>query len=225
MDQPARCLCRSERRAPPAALHHRGPIGSRPRPEPVAPPRDPACRRSALLAAFGAQHDTVARWKSTQPAGGDQATLTDLPGVREAPCRKCAYPRRAAAQLDGGLADHLPSLWRRARRFPALHTVFRADPADPLLARIGSSAREGELIMDRAFRRRHGGSAHAALMRGLLFPQAPKTTTSATRAARPRLLDLVVPGSEDFFQRLPSENWPCTSRVMARTNEMPSWCA
>jgi hypothetical protein len=120
MDQPARCLSRGERRAPPAALRHRGPIGSRPRSEPVAPPRDPACRRSALLAAFGAQHDAVARWKSTQPTGGDQATLT-----------------------------------------------------------------------------------------------------SARRAAPPRLLDLVVPGSEDFFQRLPPENWPCTSRVMPLSMRIP----
>jgi hypothetical protein len=99
--------------------------------------------------------------------------------------------------------------------------LFRADPADPLLARIDSSAREGEVIMDRAFRWRHGGSAYAALMRDLLFPQAPNTTTRATTAAPSRLLDLVVPGPGDFFQRLPSENWPCTSRVLPLSMRIP----
>ena len=30
----------------------------------------------------------------------------------------------------------------------------------------------------------------------------------------PRLLNLVVPDSEDFFQRLPPEIWPCTARML-----------
>jgi hypothetical protein len=99
--------------------------------------------------------------------------------------------------------------------------LFRADWADPMLARIGRSAREGELIMDRAFRRRHGGSAHAALMRSLLIQQAPKTTTRATTAAPPRLLDLVVPGADDFFRRLPPEYRSWTSQTLPLSMRIP----
>jgi hypothetical protein len=98
--------------------------------------------------------------------------------------------------------------------------LFRADRSDALLVRIESSAQEGEQIMDRASRRRAGGSARAALMRGLLLPQASRIGTRGV-STTPRLLDLVVPDSEDFFQRLQPENWPCTSRMLPLSIRAP----
>jgi hypothetical protein len=144
-------------------------------------------------------------------------------------CGACAHRHAANVLTHGTRLRSWMEGWRitcpicgaALEDFRPYTRLFRADRSDPLLARIDNSAREGELIMDRAFRRRHGGSAHAALMRGLLFPQAPKTATRATTAAPPRLLDLVVPGSQDFFRRLPPENWPCTSRVLPLSVRIP----
>jgi TniQ len=154
-----------------------------------------------------------------------------LVGIRQPSqiCRACAHRHAANVVTQGARLRNWMEGWRitcpicgaALEDFRPYTRLFRAGPADPMLARINGSAREGELIMDRAFRRRHGGSAHAALMRGLLFQQAPKTTTRATTAAPPRLLDLVVPGADDFFQRLPPENWPCTSRVMPLSVRIP----
>lgn len=92
--------------------------------------------------------------------------------------------------------------------------LFRADPSDGVLLRIESGAREGEEIMDRASRRQGGGSGHAALMCGLLFPQACRHRIPDTALPAPRLLGIVVPGSDEFFRRLPPENWPCSSRML-----------
>jgi hypothetical protein len=99
--------------------------------------------------------------------------------------------------------------------------LFRADPSDALLVMIERSAREGEQIMDRASRRRGGGSAHATLMRSLLLPQAPKSGTREAAAVAPRLLNLVVPGSEDFLQRLSPATWPCTARMLPLSLRAP----
>ena len=37
----------------------------------------------------------------------------------------------------------------------------------------------------------------------------------------PRLLDLVVPGADDFFGRIAPENWPCTSRMLPLSVRIP----
>jgi hypothetical protein len=47
-------------------------------------------------------------------------------------------------------------------------------------------------------------SAYDALMRSLLFPQAPGTGMQDP-AMIPRLLNLIVPESAEFFHRLPAE--------------------
>jgi hypothetical protein len=99
--------------------------------------------------------------------------------------------------------------------------LFRADPADALLVSIDSSARDGEQIMDRAFRRRGAGSAHTVLMRSLLLPQAPRPRMAVTTAPVPRVLDLVVPGTEDFLQRLQPENWPWSPRLLPLSARIP----
>ena len=103
--------------------------------------------------------------------------------------------------------------------------LFRADPSDELLVRIESIAREGEQIMDRASTRQVSGPAHAAPMPGLLFPQARRHGTLDTTMTVPRLLDIVVPGSEEFFRRLPPENWPCSSRMLPLSIRIPTLAA
>jgi hypothetical protein len=35
------------------------------------------------------------------------------------------------------------------------------------------------------------------------------------------MLDLVVPASEEFFQRLAPENWPCVSRMLPLSVRIP----
>jgi hypothetical protein len=44
--------------------------------------------------------------------------------------------------------------------------------------------------------------------------------TDAT-ALVPRMLDLVVPGAEDFFQRLQPENWPWSPRFLPLSVRIP----
>jgi len=58
-----------------------------------------------------------------------------------------------------------------------------------------------------------------ACRREVLLPQAP--TTGTRGATTPRLLDLVVPGSGHFFQRLQPENWPCRSRTLPLSLRAP----
>jgi hypothetical protein len=99
--------------------------------------------------------------------------------------------------------------------------LFRADPTDALLVSIQSSARDGERIMDRAFRRRGTGSAHSVLMRSLLLPQAPRPRMAVTTAQKPRVLDLVVPGTDDFLRRLQPENWLWSPRLLPLSVRIP----
>jgi hypothetical protein len=86
---------------------------------------------------------------------------------------------------------------------------------------IKDIAREGEQKIDRSSRRRGGASAYATLMRGLLLPQATRIRPRDIAAVIPRLLDLVVPGADDFFGRIAPENWPCTSRMLPLSVRIP----
>ena len=99
--------------------------------------------------------------------------------------------------------------------------LFRADPADALLVRIKNCARNGEQIMDRSSRRRHRGPAHAVLMRSMLLPRSSTMKLEGRTAVTPRLLDLVVPGADDFFRRLAPETLPCTSRFLPLSVRIP----
>lgn len=78
--------------------------------------------------------------------------------------------------------------------------LFRADPSDVLLARIHGSARAGERILDRASKQRSGSCTPNALMRSLLLPQAAPSSLKEMAASMPRLLNLVVPDSDEFFK-------------------------
>ena len=177
MDQPARRLPRGERWTPAAALQYRGPIGARPRPEPVAPPRGPACRHSALLAASGAQHDAVA----------GRQVRSRLVSIGQPPqiCRPCAHRHAANVLTRGTRLRSWMEGWRLTcpicgaalEDFRLYTRLFRADPSDALLMKIERNARDGERVMDRASRRRGAGSTHAALMRSLLLPQTSRSGT------------------------------------------------
>lgn len=144
-------------------------------------------------------------------------------------CRACAHRHAANALTRGTRLRSWMEGWRLTcpicgaalEDFRLLTRLFRADPADALLKRIEINARNGEQIMDCASKRHGGGSAQAALMRSLLIPQAPRTRARQTPLTAPRLLDLVVPGSEDFFRRLAPQNWPCISRVLPLSVRIP----
>jgi hypothetical protein len=58
-------------------------------------------------------------------------------------------------------------------------------------------------------------------MRCLLLPQASRINPRDIAATMPRLLDLVVPGADDFFGRMAPENWPCTSRMLPVSVRIP----
>ncbi len=78
-----------------------------------------------------------------------------------------------------------------------LNLLNRADPADLLLVRVAEHADEGELIMEQAVRRERPNGPLITLMRNLLLPRARPTQTSSA-ADIPRLLEMVVPGFDDF---------------------------
>ena len=99
--------------------------------------------------------------------------------------------------------------------------LFRADPGDALLMRIKDIAREGEQKIGRSSRGRGAASIYATLMRSLLLPQVSRTKPRDTAATKPRLLDLVVPGADDFFGRMAPENWPCTSPPLPLSVRIP----
>ena len=183
-------------------------------------------RHTALLADILRCSPHLVR-NMTQSHGG--RVRSRLVAIRRPPqiCRTCAHRHAADALTRGARLRSWMEGWRLTcpvcgaalEDFRLYTRLFWADPSDALLVRIERSAREGERIMDRESRRRGGGSAHTALMRGLLLPQAPQTGTRGTTP--PRLLDLVVPDSDDFFQRLQPENWPCTSRMLPLSIRAP----
>jgi hypothetical protein len=87
-------------------------------------------RHAALLADVLRCSSHLVR-NMTQSRGG--SVRSRLVAIRQPSqiCRACAYRHTANVltcgarlRMDGGLADHLPNLWRRARRFPALHTAL-----------------------------------------------------------------------------------------------------
>ena len=165
----------------------------------------------------------------TQSRGGRVRSRLVAIGQPTQICRPCAHRHAADALTRGTRLRSWMEGWRIAcpicgaalEDFRLCTRLFRADPADALLARIGGGARDGERIMDRASKRRGGGAAHAALMRSLLLPQVALRGTRETAAAVPRLLHLVVPGSGDFFERLSPEAWPGGCRILPLSVRIP----
>ena len=165
----------------------------------------------------------------TQSRGGRVRSRLVAIGQPTQICRPCAHRHAADALTRGTRLRSWMEGWRIAcpicgaalEDFRLLTRLLRADPADPLLQRIEIDARRGERVVDRMSRRQNGESTQTALMRGLLIPRIPKTGTPRTTPTAPRLLELVIPGSEDFFVRLAAQNWPCTSRVLPMSVRVP----
>jgi hypothetical protein len=165
----------------------------------------------------------------TQSRGGKVRSRLVSVRQRSQFCRACARRHAANRPTRGAWLRSWMEGWRitcpvcgaALEDFPLYTRLFRADPRDPFVVKIESRARDGEQIMDRASTCQCGGSAHAALMRSLLLPQTPRARTRETVPTAPRTLDLVVPGSEEFFQRLAPENWLSTSRMLPLSIRIP----
>jgi TniQ len=154
-----------------------------------------------------------------------------LVAIRKIPqiCRACERRHAASTLTHGARLRSWMEGWRitcpicsaALEDFRLYTRLFRADPSDPLLVRIQGAARRGEQIMERANRRHGAGSVHTILMRGLLLPQTPSSRMPRTPATLSRLLDLVVPGADEFFRRLAPEIWPPNSRILPLSARVP----
>ena len=144
-------------------------------------------------------------------------------------CRPCAVRHAANSVTRNARLRSWMEGWRitcpicgtELEDFRPYTRLFRADPADPLLVQIRRTARHGEQIVDRACGRHGDNSAHAALMRSLLSQQVPGTMPRRAPGDLSRLLDLVVPVSNDFFRRLAPEIWPSNSRILPLSVRIP----
>ena len=165
----------------------------------------------------------------TQSRGG--RVRSGLVAIRQPTqiCRPCAVRHSANSVTRNARLRSWMEGWRitcpicrtELEDFRLYTRLFRADPADALLMQIKHIAREGEQKIDRSSMRRGGASTYATLMRGLLLPQASRIRPRDIAATIPRLLDLVVPGADDFFGRIAPENWPCTSRMLPLSVRIP----
>ena len=143
------------------------------------------------------------------------------------PCarRHDAHPVTRGARLRSWMEGWRVScpICRTALEDFGLYTrLFRADPADALLVSIESNARDGERIMDRAFRRSSAGSAHSVLMRSFLLPQTARPREAVAAAPVPRILDLVVPGGRRVLSALATGKLAVVRPVFAA--ERPHSC-
>ncbi len=136
--------------------------------------------------------------------GPDGLIATDRPMQI---CRHCRGRHQAEPETRGAWLRSWMEGWRL--RCPLcgtpledsrpLNLLTRADPADPLLAEVAEHAAEGELIMGQAVRRERAGRPFVTLMRSLLLPRA-RPQQGLPVADIPRLLELVVPGFDDFLR-------------------------
>jgi hypothetical protein len=144
-------------------------------------------------------------------------------------CRPCAVRHGAnSVTRDAQLRSWMEG-WRitcpicrtELEDFRLYTRLLQADPGDAWLMQIQDIARNGEQTIDRSSRRRGAVPTYATLMRGLLLPQVSHIKPRDIAATIPRLLDLVVPGADDFFRRIAPENWPCTSRMLPLSVRIP----
>jgi hypothetical protein len=79
--------------------------------------------------------------------------------------------------------------------------LTKVDADDPLLARTAVHARMGERLIDGTIRK-PGGAAQPLieLMRILLLPRPTASENRRCRTAVPRLLDVVVPGFDQYLE-------------------------
>jgi hypothetical protein len=122
-------------------------------------------------------------------------------------CRRCIGRHQAQPELRGARLRSWMEGWRIScpvcsapmEDCRALNLLARVDAADPLLVAVAEHAAEGELIVDHAVRCERLGGPIITLMRSLLLPRMrPQQETLV--ADLPRLLELVVPGFDDFLR-------------------------
>lgn len=122
-------------------------------------------------------------------------------------CKRCRGHHQAEPETRGARLRSWMEGWRLScplcgaplEDSRPLNLLMRADPADPLLVQLAEHAAEGERIMGQAVRRERAGGSFVILMRSLLLPRA--RPQQASRVAEiPRLLEMVVPGFDDFLR-------------------------
>jgi hypothetical protein len=124
-------------------------------------------------------------------------------------CRRCRGRHQAEPETRGARLRSWMEGWRLScplcgtplEDARPLNLIMRADPADPLLVGVAEHAAEGELIIGQAVRRNRSGTPFVTLMRNLLLPRARQQQGSPV-ADIPRLLEMVVPGFDDFLRHL-----------------------
>jgi len=129
---------------------------------------------------------------------------TDRPMQVCARCRRShwAEPETRGAQLRSwmeGWRLSCPVCGSAVEDARPMNRLSRADPADPLLVTVAERATEGERIMGQAVRRESPNGPLTTLMRSLLLPRARPQQISSI-ADIPRLLDVVVPGFDEFLR-------------------------
>ena len=122
-------------------------------------------------------------------------------------CKRCRGRHQAKPETRGARLRSWMEGWRLTcplcgtslEDSRPLNLIMRADPADPLLVGLAESAAEGERIMGQAVHRERAGRPFVNLMRSLLLPRA-RPQQGSPAADIPRLLELVVPGFDDFLR-------------------------
>jgi hypothetical protein len=200
--QPSCQLLRHRWWAPAATLLSGGRIIAGTRSRTDASRSTSACARVPLRPACHPEDDTISGSTSGDWAGCDFSTDAGMPALHQPPPGRDRDPRRAVAQLDGGVANKLSDMWNTDGGCPAAQSVDEGGSGRSFLKRVATHGRQGELTMTRAIRM--GSPTYiplAALMRSLLLPRASRSWKAWLAGEMPRLLDTVVPGFDHFLHQ------------------------
>ena len=123
-------------------------------------------------------------------------------------CRRCVCGHQAELETRGARLRSWMEGWRVScpvcgavmEDARPLNRLTRADPADPLLLKVADGAGEGELIMGQAVRHGRPRAPVIALMRSLLLPRISRPRQVPSVTDKPRLLEIVVPGFDQFLR-------------------------
>ena len=124
-------------------------------------------------------------------------------------CNRCASRHRAADITRGARLRSWMEGWRmscpvcgtRLEDARPMDMLTKVDVDDPLLARTAVHARMGERLIDGTIRKPGGaGLPLIELMRILLLPRPTASDNRRCRTAVPRLLDVVVPGFDQYLE-------------------------
>jgi hypothetical protein len=123
-------------------------------------------------------------------------------------CSSCARRHRAAEITRGARLRSWMEGWRmscpvcgtRLDDARPMDMLTKVDAANPLLVRTAVHARVGERLIDRTIRKSGGaGLPLIELMRILLLPRPTVSENQRCLTAVPRLLDVVVPGFDQYL--------------------------